>query len=78
MGLFRKISIGLAAGTLATAPTIASAVPAIEGTRAVSASSGANELDGNNSWLIGIAAVLIGVAAIIVATDNDDDEPVSP
>ncbi|MGV7120696.1 hypothetical protein [Sphingopyxis sp. 550A] len=73
-----RAAIALTAASIAIAPVAASAAPAIDGTRAVSATSGANQLEGNSSWLIGLIGLLAGVAAIIIVASNDDDAPVSP
>ncbi len=73
-----RATIALTAASIAAAPVAASAAPAIDSARAVSMTSGTNELEGNSSWLIGLLGLLAGVAAIIVISSNDDDAPVSP
>ena len=73
-----RAAIALTAASIVIAPVAASATPAVDGTRAVSATSGANQLEGNSSWLIGLIGLLAGVAAIIIVASNDDDAPVSP
>jgi hypothetical protein len=77
MGLFKKTAFALTAATIVMTPIAASAAQSLSGARATSASRGANGLEGNSSWLIGLAGLLAGVAAIII-NDSDDDEPVSP
>lgn len=79
MALFTKAAIALAATSLVVTPVAASAATAFDGAQAVSASSGQSELEGNSSWLIGLLGLLAGVTAIIlIADDQNDDEPVSP
>ncbi|WP_295325626.1 hypothetical protein [uncultured Sphingopyxis sp.] len=58
------------------APVAASA--ASSAPRAASVAAGANELEGNSSWIIGLVGLLVGVGAIILVADNDEDSPVSP
>lgn len=77
MGLFKKTAFALTAATIAMTPIAASAAQSVDGARATSVSRGVNELEGNSSWLIGLAGLLAGIAAIIII-DSDDDEPVSP
>jgi hypothetical protein len=69
---FRKAAVALAAVSLLAAPVAASAAPA------VSATAGQSQLEGDASWLIGLAGLLAGVVAIIIIADDDDDAPVSP
>ncbi|WP_257549944.1 hypothetical protein [Sphingopyxis sp. DBS4] len=73
-----RAAIALTAASIVIAPVAASAAPAVDGMRAVSATSGTNQLEGNSSWLIGLIGLLAGVAAIIIVASNDDDAPVSP
>jgi len=78
MTLFRKAAISLAAVSLIAAPVAASAASALGGARATS-DRGQSELEGNSSWLIGLAGLLAGITAIIlIADDNNDNDPVSP
>lgn len=74
MSKFRKISASLAAIALVTAPVTASAA---SGARATSTTSGANDLGGNASWIIGLIGLIAGVTAALIIDNNDDDEPVS-
>lgn len=72
MAAFKKAALAFAAASVLLAPVAASATPAIS-TRA-----GQSELEGDSSWLIGLAGLLAGVAAIIIIASDDDDAPVSP
>lgn len=79
MTLFKKAALALMATSMVVAPVAASAQQAYNGASAVSASNGQSKLEGNSSWLIGLLGLLAGVTAIIIiANDQDDDEPVSP
>lgn len=78
MTLIRKTAMALTAASLLLAPIAASAAPAFDGARAGSAVSGANELEGNSSWIIGLIGLIAGVTAAILITNDDDDAPVSP
>jgi hypothetical protein len=78
MHRIRRAAIAFTAASIAITPIAASAAPAIDGARALSATSDTNELGGNSSWLIGLIGLLAGVAAIIVIASDDDDAPVSP
>lgn len=73
-----RAAVALTIASIAIAPVAASAAPAFDGTRALSATGDANKLEGNSSWLIGLLGLLAGVAAIIIVASNDDDAPVSP
>jgi len=75
MSMFKKAAISLAALSVIASPVAASAASSV---RAASMASGANELEGNSSWIIGLIGLLAGVAAIIVIADDDEDAPVSP
>lgn len=75
MRMLKKAAISLAALSVVAAPVAASAA---SGARAASATSGASELEGNSSWIIGLVGLLAGVAAIIIVAENDEDSPVSP
>ncbi len=77
MHRIRQAAIAFTAASIAIMPIAASAAPAIDGTRALSAASDTNELGGGSSWLIGLIGLLAGVTAIIVIA-SDDDTPVSP
>jgi len=77
MGLLKKTAFALTAATIVTIPIAASAAQSLDGARATSAPRGANALEGNSGWLIGLAGLLAGVAAIIIIAD-DDDQPASP
>ena len=75
MHIFKKAAISLAAISVVAAPVAASAA---SGVRATSTATGASELEGNSSWIIGLIGLLAGVTAIILIADDDDDAPVSP
>ncbi|HKX88305.1 MAG TPA: hypothetical protein VJM13_03765 [Sphingopyxis sp.] len=75
MHLFRKSAISLAALTVVAAPVAASATPVAAN---ASSSAGESRLEGNSSWIIGLIGLLAGVTVAILATDDDDDSPVSP
>ena len=76
MNLWKKTAISFAAMSVVAAPVAASA--ASSAPRAASVAAGANELEGNSSWIIGLVGLLVGVGAIILVADNDEDSPVSP
>jgi len=76
MSIFKKTALSFAALSVVAAPVAASA--ASSASRAASATTGANELEGNSSWIIGLVGLLVGVGAIILVADNDEDSPVSP
>jgi len=78
MHMFRKAVIGLAAASMMVAPVAASAANSLEGARASSSVSEANNLGGRSGWIIGLVGLLAGVAAIIIIANDDDDAPVSP
>ncbi|WP_338425245.1 hypothetical protein [Sphingopyxis kveilinensis] len=73
--MFKKAAISLAALSVIAAPVAASAA---SGVRAESATSGASELEGNSSWIIGLLGLLAGITAMVLIADDDDDAPVSP
>lgn len=75
---FGKAALALATISIATAPVAASAAPAVGGVRATPVVSDDNSLEGNSSWLIGLLGLAAGIAAIIIVSDNNDDDPVSP
>ena len=75
MSMFKKAAISLAALSVIAAPVAASAA---SGVRAASATSGASELEGNSSWIIGLLGLLAGITAMVLIADDDDDAPVSP
>lgn len=76
MNILKKTAISFAALSIVAAPVAASA--ASTAPRAASVAAGANELEGNSSWIIGLVGLLVGVGAIILVADNDEDSPVSP
>lgn len=75
MQMFKKAAISLAALSVVAAPVAASAA---NGARATSMASGANELEGNSSWIIGLVGLLAGITAIVLIAEDDEDSPVSP
>src|SRR3546814_6118290 len=75
MNLLKKAAISLAATSMIAAPVAASAAPAA---RAASAVDGQSELEGSTSWIIAVLALVAVVGGIIIASDNDSDEPTSP
>jgi hypothetical protein len=66
----------LATLSVIAAPVAASAASAAP--RAASVTAGANALEGNSSWIIGLVGLLAGIGAIIIVADKDEDSPVSP
>src|SRR3546814_1105691 len=69
MSIFKKTALSFAALSVVAAPVAASA--ASSASRAASATTGANELEGNSSWIIGIVGLLVGVGANILGADNE-------
>ena len=69
----RKLILPIAAAAMAVSPVAASAAQVERGTEAVEAES---EL-GGTSTIVAILAALAVIAGIIVAVDDNDDEPVS-
>lgn len=68
----RKLSVALAAATLAAAPAAVQATP---GNRTAAPSSGENELmRGSLLWILVIIGLIVG---LILLLDGDND-PVSP
>lgn len=84
MNLFKKAAVSLALGSMALAPVAASAAQplaplSVDGARSVTASTEANEFNGNaSSIFIAILAFAAIIAAIIIAADGTDDSPTSP
>ncbi|WP_137754444.1 hypothetical protein [Sphingopyxis sp. L1A2A] len=76
MILWKKAAISIAATSMILSPVAASAAPAFDGARAVSAIEGENELEGAN-WLPILLGLAIIAGGIWLAVDGDDD-PVSP
>ena len=77
MILWKKAAISIAATSMILSPVAASAAPAIDGARALSAVERENELEGA-SWLpilLGLAIIAGGIWLVI---DGNDDKPVSP
>lgn len=77
MNLLKKAAISLAATSMVVAPVVASAAPAAPAARATSAVEGQSELEGSTSWIIAVLALAAIVGGIIIASDNNDDEPTS-
>lgn len=75
MNLLKKAAISLAATSMIAAPVAASAAPAAA---AVSTVDGQSELEGSTSWIIAVLALVAIVGGIIIASDNNDDNPTSP
>ena len=69
----RKLILPIAAAAMAVSPVAATAAQVERGTEAVEAES---EL-GGTSTIVAILAALAVIAGIIVAVDDNDDEPVS-
>ncbi|MBK6412060.1 hypothetical protein [Sphingopyxis sp.] len=77
MILWKKAAISIAATSMILSPVAASAAPAIDGARALSAVERENKLEGA-SWLpilLGLAIIAGGIWLVI---DGNDDKPVSP
>jgi hypothetical protein len=75
MNLLKKTAISLAATSMVVAPVAASAAPAAAAVSTVDAQS---ELEGSTSWIIAVLALAAVIGGIILATDNNDDNPTSP
>lgn len=73
MNLLKKAAISLAATSMIAAPVVASANDSVF---AVSAAEGQSELEGS-SWIIAVIALAAVIGGIVIASDNDDDNPVS-
>ena len=76
---WKKAAASLAAISMVLSPVAASAAPALDSSRAVSATEGENELVGGANWI----AIVLGLAIIaggiwLVVDDNNEDDPVSP
>ena len=78
MNLLKKAAISLAATSMIVAPVAASAATSLDSARAASVLGGESELEGSTSWLLAIAALAAIIGGIILATDNNDDNPTSP
>lgn len=76
MSIVKRTAIALATLSVIAAPVAASAASAAP--RAASVAAGANALEGNSSWIIGLVGLLAGIGAIIIVADKDEDSPVSP
>lgn len=80
MNLLKKAAVSLAATSMIAAPVVASAAPAagaFDGARATSTAEGESELTGSG-WIIGLLALAAIVVGIVIASDNNDDNPTSP
>lgn len=73
----KKAAISIAAASMVLAPVAATAAPAMDGARAVSATEGRNEL-GGAGWIPALLALVIIAGGVWLAVDNDNDNPVSP
>lgn len=79
MNLLKKAAISLAATSMIVAPVAASAAPAgFDGARTTASVDGQSELEGSTSWIIALLALAAIIGGIILATDNNDDNPTSP
>ncbi len=80
MNLLKKAAVSLAATSMIAAPVVASAAPAaaaFDGARATSTAEGESELTGSG-WIIGLLALAAIVVGVVIASDNNDDNPTSP
>lgn len=75
MTRFGKVTLTLIAASLVAAPVAASAEA---GARATATVGHENGLEGNSSWLIGLAGLIAGIVVIALVIDDDTDAPVSP
>ena len=66
-----------AAAAPAAAAPAAPAAAAFDGARATSTAEGESELTGSG-WIIGLLALAAIVVGIVIASDNNDDNPTSP
>ncbi|MDG5747281.1 hypothetical protein P8Q88_03730 [Qipengyuania sp. XHP0207] len=73
--LLKNVLMSAAAASLAVAPAAVSAAPAVD--RISQPSAETSELGGPGLIIAIIAGVAI-IAGIIIAADDDDDEPLSP
>ena len=78
MNLLKKTAISLAATSMIAAPVAASAAPAVGAVESISAVDGQSELEGSSGWLLGLLALAAIIAGIVIAADNDKDNPVTP
>ena len=78
MNSLKKAAAALAATSMVATPVAASAATAFDGARSASAVSKKNGLEGGSSWIIAVLAVAAVIGGIILISDNDKDEPVSP
>ncbi len=77
MNLLKKAAISLAATSMVAAPVAASAATSLESARATSTMDGESQLEGS-SWIIALVALAAIIGGIIIASDNDSDNPTSP
>jgi len=77
MNLLKKAAISLAATSMIAAPVAASAATSLDSARATSALGGESELEGSTSWIIAIVALAAIIGGIIIASDNNSDNPTS-
>ncbi len=75
MNLLKKAAITLAATSMIAAPVAASAADA---TPSVSTVDGQSELAGGSGWIVAVLALAAIIGGIVIASDNDDDNPTSP
>lgn len=78
MTLKKRLALAFAAGAMVSTPIMAHASAGMDGARALTSVDGANELEGNGGWIIGLIGLLAGVTAMIIVASDDDDAPVSP
>ncbi|HEX2814040.1 MAG TPA: hypothetical protein VHO04_15290 [Sphingopyxis sp.] len=78
MNLLKKAAISLAATSMIVAPVAASAATSLDSARATSVVGGESELEGSTSWIIAIVALAAIIGGIILASDNNSDNPTSP
>ena len=77
MNLLKKAAISLAATSMVVARVAASAATSLDSARATSALGGESELEGSTSWIIAIVALAAIIGGIIIASDNNSDNPTS-
>ncbi|MGV7119943.1 MULTISPECIES: hypothetical protein [unclassified Sphingopyxis] len=78
MNLLKKAAISLAATSMIVAPVAASAATSLDSARATSVVGGESELEGSTSWIIALVALAAIIGGIILASDNNSDNPTSP
>ncbi|WP_033073494.1 hypothetical protein [Sphingopyxis sp. MWB1] len=78
MPFLKKTAAILAATSVVTAPVAALAAPVAAQGVDISSASDQSELSGNASWIIGLIGLIGGVTAMVLAADDNDDDPVSP